>query len=129
MIGYPKGLSDDFNDLPIVRKGLTATPIYKNYMNKSRFLLDIPIYTGSSGSPICIFNSGSYSNKNGSLFIGGRFCLLGIAVESANYTATGKTVPKDSIPSLDVKVDLPFDVAVVIKAKRLLDFKTKTGHK
>jgi len=124
MIGYPKGLSDDLNDLPIVRKGLTATPVYMDYKNRNWFLLDIPIYTGSSGSPVCIFNSGSYTDKQMNVHAGGfRFLLLGIAVESNNYTAIGHTTPRDSIPELEVKTELPFDVAKIIKAKCLLDFK------
>jgi hypothetical protein len=123
MIGYPKGLIDELNDLPIVRKGLTATPVYMNYKNENWFLLDIPIYTGSSGSPVCLFNAGSYSDKKMTLYAGLRFFLLGIAVESNNYTAIGHTTPKDSIPELEVKIELPFDVAKIIKAKCLLDFK------
>lgn len=39
MIGYPKGLADELNDLPIVRKGLTATPVFLNYQNDKQFLL------------------------------------------------------------------------------------------
>jgi Trypsin-like peptidase domain len=123
MIGYPKGLSDDSNDLPIVRKGLTATPVYINYKNRDWFLLDIPIYAGSSGSPVCLFNMGTYADKEANLHFSGRLYLLGIAVESNNYTAIGHTTKKDSIPELEVKIDLPFDVAKIIKAKCLLDFK------
>jgi hypothetical protein len=123
MIGYPKGLSDEINDLPIVRKGFTATPVFLNYRNKSRFLIDIPIYPGSSGSPVILFNPVSYTTKDGGLNVGQRLKLLGIVVESNIYTAIGKTTPRDSIPSLEVKTVLPFNVAIVIKASQLLDFK------
>lgn len=123
MVGYPKGLSDDINDLPIVRKGFTATPVYFNYKNQGRFLLDIPIYPGSSGSPVILYNLGSYPAKDGILNINSRLKLLGIVVQSSMYPAIGKTTPRDSIPSLEVKTMLPFNVAIVIKASRLLDFK------
>ena len=124
MVGYPKGLSDDINDLPIVRKGFTATPVYLNFRNQLRFLLDIPIYPGSSGSPVILFNLGSYPEKDGVLNINSRLKLLGIVVQSSMYSAIGKTTPQDSIPSLEVKTMLPFNVAVVIKASRLLEFKS-----
>ena len=123
MLGYPRGLADEVNDLPIVRNGLTATPVFLDYQGKQRFLLDIPIYPGSSGSPICLLNQGSYATKKGGIVLGSRFYLLGIAVQSNNYTAIGVTVAKDSIPSLEVKTELPYEVAVVIKAKKLFDFK------
>jgi hypothetical protein len=52
MIGYPKGLSDTINNLPIVRKGITATPTYMKYNVKHHRLLDIPTYPASSGSKL-----------------------------------------------------------------------------
>jgi len=124
MIGYPKGLSDDINDLPIVRKGITATPVFKDFKGDKRFLLDIAIYPGSSGSPICILNiGGGYADKRGNTIMGNRFYLLGIAVESNNYIAKGATTANDSIPSLEVKTELPYGVAIAIKSNRLFDFK------
>jgi hypothetical protein len=123
MIGYPKGLSDELNDLPIVRKGYTATPVFLNYRNEKRFLIDIPIYPGSSGSPVILFNPVDYTEKSGNLALKQRLKLLGIVVESYSYNAIGKTTPKDSIPALEVKTLLPYNVAIVIKASRLLDFK------
>jgi hypothetical protein len=137
MIGYPEGLSDTFNELPIVRQGLTATPIFMDYNNSKRFLLDIPIYPGSSGSPVVLLNIGYFYDKAGTptYDIHQRIKLLGIAVQSKNYYALGKTKPysptppKDTIPSLDVKTSLPYNVAIVIKASRLLDFKNILSHK
>jgi hypothetical protein len=69
MIGYPKGFWDRVNNLPVVRKGITATPIYIDYNGKKEFLLDIPIFSGSSGSPIVLFNEGSYSTKKEGLIL------------------------------------------------------------
>ncbi|RTY76531.1 serine protease [Flavobacterium sp. LS1R10] len=81
MIGYPKGFWDKVNNLPVVRKGLTATPLYINYSGKKEFLLDIPIFAGSSGSPIVLFNHGSYSTKLGEINIGSRIALLGMRIK------------------------------------------------
>ena len=59
MLGYPYGLRDTVNDLPIVRRGISATPIFLNFNSKKEFLADMPVYIGSSGSPILVYNHGS----------------------------------------------------------------------
>ena len=39
-IGYPTGIYDTYNNSPIARKGITATPISLNYEGKYQFLID-----------------------------------------------------------------------------------------
>lgn len=123
MIGYPKGFSDTANNLPILRKGVTASPIYINYNNKRLFLLDIPIYPGSSGSPIVVYNT-NYTSKQGTMIVGGRFHLVGIAMESQNYDARGTTISQDPKNLMPTSTSLPFEIAIIIKANVILDFKT-----
>jgi hypothetical protein len=78
-VGYPIGLWDSVNLLPLVRKGITATPIQLDYLNKSRFLIDASIFPGSSGSPVFLYNRFSYPSKDGrSVIMGGRFHFLGV---------------------------------------------------
>lgn len=124
MIGYPKGFWDSTNNLPIVRKGLTATPINLNYNRKPQFLLDIPIFAGSSGSPIILFNQGSFGTKKGGVAIGSRLILLGINVQSINYTAEGELILPPGNPRIQTTTALPFNIAVVIKSQELLKFKS-----
>ena len=123
MIGYPKGFWDKTNNLPIVRKGITATPIYLDYEGKKEFLLDIPIFSGSSGSPIVLFNQGSYSTKQGGINVGSRLSLLGINVQSVDYIAGGKLILPPNNPSVQTSTNVPMNIAVIIKAEKLLDFK------
>jgi hypothetical protein len=123
MIGYPKGFWDKTNNLPIVRKGITATPIYIDYEGKKEFLLDIPIFSGSSGSPIVLFNHGSYSTKQGGINVGSRLSLLGINVQSVDYIAGGKLILPPNNPSIQTSTNIPMNIAVIIKAEKLLDFK------
>lgn len=52
MLGYPSGIYNENFNLPIVRSGITATPINNSYKNKDEFIVDIPSLGGSSGSPI-----------------------------------------------------------------------------
>lgn len=60
MVGYPNGLWDEANNLPIVRKGITATPVGSDYCGKKEFLIDSACYPGSSGFPVLLFNEGTY---------------------------------------------------------------------
>lgn len=76
-IGYPSGLYDRKNNIPIVRKGITATPLWNDFNGKKIFLIDAGVYPGSSGSPVFIINIGSYSHSGG-ITIGNRIFFLGV---------------------------------------------------
>jgi hypothetical protein len=49
-IGYPKGLYDEFNKLPILKRGMLITPWGLRYGNLDGFLIDARFFHGSSGS-------------------------------------------------------------------------------
>lgn len=78
MVGYPDGMADENNNLPIVRRGITATDFKIDYNGRKEFLIDASIFKGSSGSPIVICNIGSYNNAEGKLCLGNRVFFLGI---------------------------------------------------
>lgn len=63
MIGYPIGLRDEKHNLPIVRRGSTASHPALDYNGKPEFLIDMACFPGSSGSPVLIYNQGSYATK------------------------------------------------------------------
>ena len=123
IVGYPDGIIDEFNNLPIVRKGITATSIKYDFNSKKEFLIDSAIYGGSSGSPVFIFNQGSYSIKN-TLCAGDRLFLIGIVYAVAQHRADGslkiRQAPTNSM--LYPETYIPNNLGVVIKAIRLLDF-------
>ena len=121
MIGYPLGFWDKTNNLPVVRRGLTATPVYINYEGQPEFLLDVPIFPGSSGSPIVLYNQGSYGVRKGGLVIGSRLALLGINVESINTPMEGEVNVSNA--HVTTTTNLPINIAVVIKSSELLGFK------
>lgn len=77
MIGYPNGIWDSVNNLPMLRRGINATPLYENYMGKEEFAMDIATYRGSSGSPIFIYDNGCYIENNEAKF-GSRIIFVGI---------------------------------------------------
>ncbi len=63
--GYPKGLFDSKNLLPITRTGRTATPIAIDYQGQAKFLIDASVFPGSSGSPVVLLEDGMYKNRSG----------------------------------------------------------------
>jgi len=122
MIGYPKGKWDPINNVPIVRKGTTATPYFLDYQGKKEFLLDISVFPGSSGSPVVLFDPGSIAFKKGEIGVQNRISLLGIAVQMIPYDAKGEAIQKkDSI--LQTSTSLPMNLAIIIKSSELLIFK------
>lgn len=122
MVGYPFGLRDITNDLPVVRRGITATPFYQNYNSQQEFLCDVPVYPGSSGSPIMIFNPSSFSDKKGNMYLKSRFYLLGINYATYTSNFTGKILPTQII-SNSVQTAIPYNIGVIIKSERILEFK------
>lgn len=84
-VGYPMGLYDKKNQLPIFRVGYTASPIWSDFEGEPRFLIDAEVFGGSSGSPVFILNEGSYSTPSG-ITIGVRFFLVGMVTSAINTT-------------------------------------------
>lgn len=81
-VGYPNGQSDPLHQTPIVRRGITATPMVLPFAGRPVFLVDGSVFGGSSGSPVFIYNSGSYSDGTGGIVIGNRCILVGIMAET-----------------------------------------------
>lgn len=125
MIGYPIGIWDSFNNMPIFRKGITATHPNLNYEGKDEFLIDAACYPGSSGSPVFLYNLGTFSNRQGGTSIGTRIALLGVLYAGHQFNVEGeiKVLP---IPTQMKPVPIsriPINLGVVIKANQILDFK------
>ncbi|MDD3012748.1 MAG: serine protease [Candidatus Gastranaerophilales bacterium] len=125
MIGYPCGLWDKENNLPIIRRGITASHTAKDYNNKPYFLTDMSVFGGSSGSPIFIYNPGHYPNKEGGLSLGNRIFFIGINFAVFHYNINGQaeiisTPVKDS---LIFNANIPNNIGLAIQSKKILDFK------
>ena len=80
-IGYPSGLYDEHNIIPIVRRGITATPVWNDFQGQPYFLIDAGVFPGSSGSPVFLLNQGGYHSA-GNFIVGTRIHFLGILSES-----------------------------------------------
>lgn len=128
MVGYPNGLWDQVNNMPIIRKGITATNVTLDYNGKKEFLIDAACFPGSSGSPVLICDVGGYKDKHGNLSWGkSRVFLLGILYAGPQMQVTGDfhvvTVPDGLQKTISVS-RIPNNLGFIIKSERLLDFKS-----
>lgn len=90
MVGYPIGLWDEHNNLPIFRHGYTASHPANDFNKPGIGLVDIACFPGSSGSPIYVLNEGAYIDKRGNMSIGSsRVIFLGILFAGPTYSADG----------------------------------------
>jgi hypothetical protein len=133
MIGYPIGLWDNVNNLPIVRRGITATHPAINFEGKNIGITDIACFPGSSGSPIMIVNEGIYVNKGGATVIGSRALFLGVLFAGPTFSAEG-TIMTQAIPTISKSfsvTSLMIHLGYFVKAKEIIvlgDHLRKTLH-
>lgn len=94
MIGCPNGISDETNNLPISRKGITASSLAKNYNGKNEFMVDMACFPGSSGSPVFIYNPNGYTDRKTNNYLMGatRIKLVGILYAGPLITNRGNIV-------------------------------------
>lgn len=97
MVGYPIGLWDDVNNLPLIRRGVTALHPSVDFKGKPWGVVDMSCFPGSSGSPILIANEGMYSTKTGTT-VGTRAILLGVLFSGPTYDSKGE-VDIEEIPT------------------------------
>ena len=94
MIGCPNGISDEVNNVPIVRRGITATSLTRNYNDKPEFVVDMACFPGSSGSPIFVMDQAGYFDHTTNQYLMGanRFYLVGILYAGPMITNTGAVI-------------------------------------
>lgn len=123
-IGYPNGIWDKKNLLPIMRTGTTATPLCVDFEGGPKFLMDASVFPGSSGSPVFLYNPGMYYTKGGATTVGSRIMFVGVvaAVFFRNDINNIVTIP---IPTQNQKaVALSremIDLGVVYKAPTVVE--------
>ena len=124
MIGYPNGIWDETNNLPVFRRGITATHPAVNYNGLKEFMIDAACFTGSSGSPVFLLDSGASSQKKSKETIRRREILLGIMSSGETMYMEGKMkrVKVQTKKSKQPVVETFLNLGYVIKSERLVDF-------
>lgn len=124
MIGYPNALWDESNNMPLLRRGITSSHPGLDFCGKPEFVIDCACFPGSSGSPVVLFNSGSYVSKSGGIMLGGgRFALLGVLHAGPHMTAEGDIVigtPVQTGTTPMSRTNLMINLGYVIKAREIL---------
>ena len=123
MVGYPRGMSDEYNHKPIARRGITASHPIKDFCGKKETLLDIAMFPGSSGSPVFIFNPCFHVTNQDYLKMERRILLLGVAYEDCTKRENVFLSFSNKLKSIfSVKVQAHLNLALMIKSERILDF-------
>ncbi len=121
MVGYPNGLWDSVNNLPIARHGYTATPYARDYEARKEFVIDAACFPGSSGSPVYLYNSGAFGTRTGAK-MGSRCKLLGllyagpVQVQQGRLEVVAISTAQQIVPISQSPVHLGF----CIKASEIL---------
>ena len=124
MIGYPDGIWDSVNNMPIFRRGVTATHPNIDYCGKKEFMIDaacfpiqrftsIVVQRGSLFRPSRKHNYWKQNSNAGRNLHGG-----------AQHSVTGE-ISIENIPTVSKPVavsGIPNNLGVVIKAERLREF-------
>jgi hypothetical protein len=96
MIGYPQGIWDSRNNQPLIRRGIAATHPAVRFEGRPEFLLDVACFPGSSGSPVFLYEAGTYltPKKEGgnNIQFGSRVHLIGVVWGYHRYDASGKAI-------------------------------------
>jgi trypsin-like peptidase len=131
MVGYPIGLSDEVNNLPLFRKGITASALKNNFQGKPEFVIDAACFPGSSGSPVFI-----YPTAETSMHFGGGLSeatinnsvpkLIGILWGGLQHDAQGQIICNSGgqpvpcpIPGTFNITRIPINLGYVIKAREI----------
>lgn len=126
MIGYPNALWDQYNNLPIIRRGTTATHPNINYNNKPEFMIDIASFPGSSGSPVYMDMGGLriLNDSSAQISMGSEIKLLGIMYAGPMFNIFNEVEVED-IPTKSVitQSQIPMNLGLVIKIEKLLEMK------
>src|SRR5690606_30221987 len=113
--------------LTLCRRGITATPIGIDFMREPKFLVDASVFPGSSGSPVFLYNSGSFAQKAGGTVIGSRVMFLGVIAAVFLQEDTGEIriadAPTAAVPIAVIRHMI--NLGIVFKASTVQDVAKK----
>jgi hypothetical protein len=121
VVGYPRGLWDDHNNMPIARLGTTATHPLAHYQNKRNFLIDVAAFQGSSGSPVFSYEAPMFRQADGSFTPGTKAQFIGVVWGVIESSVQGELKPVE-IPSVQKHVPVvstSLNLAIALHAEEI----------
>lgn len=130
MVGYPNGLWDKINNMPIMRRGVTATHPRLDFEGRKEFLIDAACFPGSSGSPVLLYRNGAYITRRGPR-LGESITLLGILYAGPQMTIEGEIVlmAHPHTPKPTALSGVMINLGQVIKAERIAELEDEVQHR
>ena len=123
-VGYPNGVYDATNNLPVIRSGITATHPGVDYEGRPSFLIDASVFPGSSGSPIFAYDRGAWLSGTSDWTVGSeRVVFLGV-LASVLYRESDGSLEFRDIPTATQAVPVNremIDLGVVYKAVTVVE--------
>lgn len=120
-VGYPSGVWDQANLMPILRRGTTATPMALDFEGRKEFLIDAAVYPGSSGSPVFVYQPDAMRPNQG----GGnkKFLFAGVVAavffrEEANHLVPAPVPANNHGMVMGSEM---IDLGLIIKAEAVLE--------
>jgi len=126
MIGYPNGIWDKINNLPLVRRGITSTDPKICYNGKREFLIDAACFPGSSGSPVFYLDR-TYKTEIGNNSLGHKIFLLGILYAGPTQEIEGRVENRES--RVKIYSNVMMNLGHVISSSRLLELESEIEKK
>lgn len=123
VVGYPIGLWDAHNNMPIARRGTTATHPRARYEGKRNFLIDVAAFPGSSGSPVFTYESPMFRQPDGSLSPGTKVSFVGVVWGVIERTLSGE-LRAIEIPSAITQVPViqaSLNLAIALHSDAILE--------
>lgn len=121
--GYPRGLWDKYNNMPISRVGTTATHPLARYQGKRNFLVDVAAFQGSSGSPVFSYEAPMFRRADGTYSPGTKVQFIGIVWAVVEWSVQG-SLQVVEIPSALTQVPVvstSLNLAVALHAEAIRD--------
>jgi S1-C subfamily serine protease len=119
-VGYPSGVWDQVNLMPILRRGTTATPVALDFEGRPEFLIDAAVYPGSSGSPVFIYQPDVLRPTQS---VGRKFLFAGVVAAVFFREEANQLIPAP-VPAnhcATVMGSEMIDLGLVIKAQAVID--------
>lgn len=102
--------------MPLVRRGVTVSPVYLDYNNQPIFLIDAACSSGSSGTPVFIYRNGMTQDKYGNLHAKSTLQLVGV-----QYAVPTQALQGVLISTIVAESRIMINLGYIIKSRCILE--------